>query len=235
MPFNIADLDPEVQEYIVGLQTDLNESDAALEDVTKTAQTQLAELVQLRATGARDAVRKAGDDDAAFEAAISKADPATQEFMKMQRDQNRLLQERLEKQEQQDHERTMLAKAKALPFIPGEEADVASLLSKCYAVRVDVQKADGTIESKPLGEQIEAIFKAVNAQLDSASIFTELGSTGAVTTTAATVEAKANELRKADPTLTKEQAIAKAYEEDPMAYVVAQNEIEDRQRNQQGV
>lgn len=235
MPFNIADLDPEVQDFIVGLQTDLEESDAALQDTVTKATAWQAELTTLRASASADAVRKAGDDDAAFEAAIAKAEPATAEFMKMQRQANKDLQERLQKQEAQDHQRTMVAKAQALPFIPGSDAEKAELFSKMYSVRVDVTKDDGTTESKPIGELVETVFKAVNAQLESASIFTEIGNTGATLTNSTAIDAKAAEFRKADPTLTQEQAIAKAYEEDPNAYVAAQNEIEARQRAQQGV
>lgn len=232
MPFNIEDLEPEVQDYILTLQTELAESDAALEGVTKTANEQKTELAKLRADAEREGVRKAGDDDTAFEAAIAKADPATQEFMKAQRQQNKALLARIEKAEKDDFDKTMIAKAQALPFVPGTDEEKADLFAKMYSVKVPVNKADGSgTEDKPIGELVETVLKTMNGQLESSLMFQDIGSGGAITAGVALpgqseaeriAESRATELRKADPTLTREQAIVKVYEADPSLYVQAQ-------------
>lgn len=101
----------------------------------------------------------------------------------------------------------MIAKAEGLGFIQGTAIEKADILAKLNEVDPELAK------------QVEAMFTAANVQIEKGGLFNEFGkSTPAEGTAAAEVEAKAQELTKADPKLTHEQAIAKVYEADPALY-----------------
>jgi DNA-binding phage protein len=103
----------------------------------------------------------------------------------------------------------MLSKAAEYKNIPGTPEEKAALLKSAYAASDD------------LGKQFEQSWKATNAQLDKAAdgIFEPIGKqTSGDISVGTEVETRAAELRKDNPTMSREQAIAKVYEEDPMLY-----------------
>lgn len=66
--------------------------------------------------------------------------------------------------------------------------------------------------------EIAKLLKAHNAALASAQIFSAVGDTGSETDETAQINKRAAEIRKADPKITPEQAVAMALEENPDAY-----------------
>lgn len=214
-----SELSPDQLEAVEELEADYAEAIEALEAVTKAAEDLQSKLATAEEQLVTAGIKDDPDNDEQFEKLLEKSDPAVREFMKAERAKTRALQAKIEKQERDDHERTMLAKAKALKNLTVSEDDLKDVLSKAYDVPVEVTKADGTKATRPLGEQIEQILKAANAQLEEAGVWGEYGRPGGGEAVGSRVESAAAELRKQDPTLTAEQAIAKAYEQDPSLYV----------------
>lgn len=113
---------------------------------------------------------------------------------------------RVTKFEQAEAERQIMAKAEKMvagTAVPVEQA-------------VMLLKTGGEEGEKAL----DAILKSTRQALADAQIFKELGAVGGVTVDGA-VESIATEIRKREPSLTHEQAIAKAYRENPKLYDAA--------------
>lgn len=115
---------------------------------------------------------------------------------------------KVQKLEQEKQEGEFLAKAKAFR-IPGQTtAEVANTLQAAYAI------------SKEAGEGIEKSFSAMHvAASKSSAIFTAFGKAthdnGEAPTAGQGIEARAAELMKADPKLSKAKAFVKAMDENP--------------------
>lgn len=104
-------------------------------------------------------------------------------------------------------DREMLAKASEYKNLSGSPQDKANILKSAYAV------------SEDHGKTIEQMMKAANAQLDAAGVFTEFGKSAAgENSVEAEVERKAQELRKADPSITIEKARTLVFDADPSLY-----------------
>ena len=129
---------------------------------------------------------------------LSKADPAIQAiFSKMASDLDSAREEiRKEREIREIGEH--VSKAAQLRNLNGSPAEVGVLLYKM------------TQTAPAEAEKVFELLKAADAQLESADIFKELGKSTTGTTVSSSVEAKADELRKNDPSLTREMAIAKA-------------------------
>lgn len=195
-PIKKEDLPTEVVEYIDALE-------AHVDDLDETIAKQDEDITALKSGKAVDDVSKA---DADLSEILKSADPAVAAVIRKQADDNKALAERIAKQENADTDRTMIAKAAALPHVGNEDHSVTDVLKGAYAV------------STEFGESVEAILKSANEQIETSDLFKELGGGGATSTIAKSVEAAAAEIRKAEPTLTQEQAIAKAYETNPALY-----------------
>lgn len=75
-------------------------------------------------------------------------------------------------------------------------------------------------------EKLETVLKGANAALEQSDLFRELGAGGTGGSDAETrIEKAAEQLRESDPDLTKEQAIAKALEQNPDLYVAYRREV----------
>lgn len=103
-----------------------------------------------------------------------------------------------------------IAKAAALPMINDNKEDLAEDL-------LALRKANPA-----LADKMEALLSTANTQIAKSNIFTEFGKSGATTTIEKSVEAKVEELRKANPALTREQAEVMVYESDPSLYELTQ-------------
>lgn len=68
--------------------------------------------------------------------------------------------------------------------------------------------------------KLEATLKAANTAIEKSALFQEVGKSGSGTTGGAweKIEKKAEEIRKSDPSLTQEQAVAKVMREEPALY-----------------
>ena len=67
-------------------------------------------------------------------------------------------------------------------------------------------------------EQVEGLLKTASKQIEEGALYAEFGKDSVSLGVSATVEGRAAELRKENSSLTAEQAIAKAMDEDPEAY-----------------
>lgn len=153
-----------------------------------------------------------GATDDERELALAKADPAVRAYIeKADADREQLRKDAAEardiaKAEQDERvRRDFVSKAATDYAFIGAADDVGSLLCKLH-------KADPEAAAK-----VEELFKAANAKIDQADIFQEIGKLG-TGSDPSDVQAKATELRKADPSLTEAQARAKVYEDDPALY-----------------
>lgn len=143
------------------------------------------------------------------EKVLAKASPEVRTLIeKMQKDTTDALE--LAKSEQDKRiNREMLSKAAEYKNMAGTDQEKADLLKEAYGV------------SDEFGKKFEQTWKAANAQLDAAAdgMFKPIGkSTTGDITVATEVEQKVDELRKADPKLTKEQAEAQVFAADPDLY-----------------
>jgi hypothetical protein len=66
--------------------------------------------------------------------------------------------------------------------------------------------------------KVEKMLQTANTQIAKGNLFTELGAGGAEITISKSVEGRAEQLMKADPALSREQAIARVYADDPNLY-----------------
>lgn len=71
-----------------------------------------------------------------------------------------------------------------------------------------------------LAEAVSVTLKAAEAQLESAGLFAELGKSTSDEDTVSELDRVVKAVQDAEPTLTKEQAIAKAYETNPELYTI---------------
>ncbi len=198
------DLPAEVVSYIDSLE-------AAVDDLTEkvTKAEQEVQKAQKEAQDAKDISKiDQTDPKAVFEAALAKADPMVAAVMKRQQEQLDEA-ERVAKAERDARLTAQyVSKAEALPMISEDKAGLATLL-RTMADKLTPEEV----------EKVETILKAANEQIAKGDLFSEFGKGGAETTIAKSVEAQAAELRKNNPKLTKEQAIAQVYEDNPDLYL----------------
>lgn len=143
-------------------------------------------------------------DGLSEDALLAKADPAVAALIKSQKAALEEA-EKIAKTERDIRlDREFISKAAALPNISTNPDELGGLLRR---VTEAVSAEDAAA--------IEGILKSANEQIAKGLLFNEYGRYGAPYTTDASVVAKAEELRKADPSLTPEQAQAKVYAENP--------------------
>lgn len=189
------DLPDEVVAYIETLEDELDARDERLQKAEQ-------DIEALK----NKPVEKAAPSDP-FEAAISKATPELQEILKAQKAQIEEAQAIAKAERDARLTAAYIAKAEALPMISTDRADLASLLRSAADKLAPEEMA-----------KMEQLLKAANAQIAKGNLFTEMGRSGAETTISKSVEAKAEELRKANPNLTIEQATDLVFQANPDLY-----------------
>jgi hypothetical protein len=99
-----------------------------------------------------------------------------------------------------------------MAFVPGDKAELLGLIKRSRA-KLDDKDA----------EQLEALLVKVSTALKTSPLLKRMGVSDAIDGPEATVqiEKRAEELRKADPKLSKEAARVRAMEDDPDAYAAA--------------
>mgnify|MGYP003403943124 CR=1 FL=1 len=197
------DLPAEVVEYIDSLEAHADTLEADLKTATDTADAVTKERDDLLAKEAASAIVK---DDADLTAILAKADPAVAAIITKQADALKTQAAAIAKADDERITTSMVAKAAALPMISETPTDLGAILKTAYGV------------SAEFGGQVEDLLKAANKQIAEGNLFANFGKGGADITVSASVDAAAAELRKADPSLTNEQSIAKAYETNPALY-----------------
>lgn len=124
----------------------------------------------------------------------------------------------------EDAEAVAKAASEAVAKLNEEKAQAEAVtLAKSYLGKASGD-ADvlGTLLRKASDEEkaeIAKLLKAHNAALSAAQVFTAVGDTGSETDEVAQLNKRATEIRKSNPKITPEQAIAMALEENPDAYV----------------
>lgn len=102
--------------------------------------------------------------------------------------------------------REFITKAESLTILGGDTAERADMLMKV---------ADGDTEAF---QTLEAQLTAAQAQVNQSDLFKAVGADGRNDSGDAPIRKRAEDILKAEPTLTREQALVKAYREDPSAY-----------------
>lgn len=211
---NKSGLDADVLAYIEGLELEvetLSDQVAKAEEDIEKSETENSEL--------RDLLAKAAPNDPAVEEEISKsllakADPAVRALIEKQNAELKKQADIAKAEREARLEAVFISKAEELPHFPGDSKGKAALL-RSIADSLDPEQA----------EEVEKALRAMNAKIEQGSLFKSIGTGGAETTISKTVEAKAEELRKADPSLTIEQARVKVYESDAeIAGMIARGE-----------
>lgn len=197
------DLDPTVVAYIDSLESEV-------EDLTKAAEEKDGEIADLKGTLSKMAPK---DDEAAEEinkALLAKADPAVRALIEKQQADLKAQAEIAKAEREARLEREYVSKAESLPMLTEDKSDLGGLLRRLADAlpEEDVKKWD-------------TILKAANEQIAKGSLFDTFGTGGQPTTVSKSVEAQAQEIMKADPNLTFEQAQAKVYETNPALFAQA--------------
>lgn len=202
------DLDEQVVAYIEGLETEVDTLNKSLEDAETARDEALEALAKAEDNGL---IVKSEEEQR--KALIEKADPAVRALLeKAEKDAEEAA--TIAKAERDKRlEREYLAKAEEMPHIGEERAAFGALLRRM----ADALSPEDVAE-------VEKVLKAADAQIEAGAMFSELGRGGGEVVISKSVEAAANVIRAADPSLTQEQAIAKAYETNPALLAEAMNE-----------
>lgn len=198
------DLDPEVVAYIEGLETEVDILSKQVEDLNESNEGLTAVNEDLTDTLSKMTPKDDEAADAINKSLLAKADPAIRELIEKQQAEVREAQTIAKAERDARLEREYISKAETLPMINTDKASLGGLLRR-------ISEALSTEDAA----EVEKILRAANEQIEKSNLFDTLGSGGAQTTVSASAEAKASEIRKAHPDLTPEQALAKAYDENP--------------------
>lgn len=197
-----SDLAPEVVAYVEALEDETSLLYAQVEKgETEINQREdqisklQAELDELKASMTPEDVEKS---------AIEKADPVIRELLEKQAAELEEFKEIAKAEREARLEREYISKAAALPMITADTASFGGFLRRA---------ADALTPED--NEMLEKIFKAANAQITAGALFDTIGTEGAEVTIEKSLEAMANEIVKANPGMTMEQAITKIYEQNP--------------------
>lgn len=188
------DLDPEVLAYVEGLETEVT---------TLTAQVEKAEA-DLTDKDATIAKMQPTDPEAAEKEMLSKADPALRRLIEKSQADVAEAQSIAKAERDARLDREFIAKAEALPMLSEDPKVLGGLLRRI-----------GDSLSAEDAAAVEKTLAAANEQIAKGNLFASFGTGGGETTISKSVEAKAEEIQKSDPSLTKDQAIAKVYEDNP--------------------
>jgi plasmid stabilization system protein ParE len=209
---NKSDLDPEVVAYIEGLESEVDDLSGKVE---KAEQDLAARDEQITTLTEKVSKSVPNDPDAARKEMLEKADPALRAYLEEQDAKVSKAEEIAKAERDARLEREFVSKAEALPMISENKQDLAGLLRRI---------SDALTPED--AEKVEKTLAAANEQIAKGNLFGTMGRGGGETTISKSVEGKAAELRKADPTLTQEQAIAQVYNDDPDLFAQAMTDQE---------
>lgn len=144
---------------------------------------------------------------------LAKSDPEVAALIKAQQEEVAKASKRAEDAEKvakaertERRRRDFVAKAEKLPEVNTNATELGDVLRK-----ID------DIDPK-LGEQVETMLKAANEQIAKGKLFEEVGKIGGAVTLGESVDAAAKAIQTKEPNLTYEQAVTKAYEQNPALY-----------------
>lgn len=210
------ELPTEVRQYIDALEERVEELGDEVEKSDEALTTVLAEFEELEGSLTADALSKSDDDDA-FEVAVSKADPTTRAILVQQREQIQKADAAIAKAEAERFEADIVSKSEDLRYVHVAKTDesdegIVTVLKTAYAVSSDY------------GDRLFEVLKHASRSIEQGGLFSEIGTAGAQTTVSKSVEASAAALRKDNPDMTLDEALASVYESDPSLYEQAKQE-----------
>lgn len=203
------DLPDEVVAYIEALEEEVTEN----ESVIKTYEALVLKDDDFDDDGEdEDEDEDDYEDDGEIDA-IVKSNPALADYIAKMERTNAEYEERIAKAERTAEaerserlRRDYVAKAAGLPAINATADELGLLLKELNDL------------SPKHAEKVEKLLAAANEQIAKSDLFREVGRAGTGVTVSASVEGAAKAIQKAYPNMTYEQAIAKAYDDNPALY-----------------
>lgn len=186
-----GDLSPEVVTYIEALEAEVDELTKAVEEGLDDGP---------------DEDEDDGDDEDTEQEVLAKADPILRGIIEKATARAEQAETIAKAERDARVQREMLVKAEALMHVSANTEDLAKTLGALNTT------------DPVLAAQVETLLGAANTQIAKGALFSELGRGGGATTISKSVEAAVEEIRKATPSLTKEQAMARVYEQNPALY-----------------
>lgn len=204
-PISKDDLDPAVAEYVEALEDEVDDLTAERDDAL--AKAEAAE----KAAESDDDTGDGEPDLAEVEKAeLAKASPALRALIEKAQHEAEEAGKVAKAERDARLEREFIAKAEKLPML----ADGTEGRAKFAGV---LRKAADTMPEPDYAE-LERVLAAANAQITEGNLFKSAGVGGGDVTISSRLEARAAEIQKADPKLTKDQAVAQAMSLDPSLY-----------------
>lgn len=205
-----SDLPQAVRDYIDELEDRLGDKN---ETIVKLAADNDALIAERDEMVAKQLLEDSGNDEL-VKAAIAKADPETAAVLGALHKELTSARSTVAKQHIEAQQSVMVSKAASLPAIYVEP----------------IRKDDGTVDasdkglttilkaaydqSPEFGDRLFTVLKHANDRIEQSGLFSELGQSGAKTTIAKSAESAVAEIRKANPDMTEEDALAAFYSQD---------------------
>jgi hypothetical protein len=206
------------------LTAELQKMEDARDEMEKAAREATEKLEKAETERAELAARveklEKGDEPAEPKVDLAKADPAIRAALEKAESDRQAMAERLEKAEKATEEADKLAKAERDARVTREfitKAEGLKGLSQEPAKFGPVLKSAAEKLTKDEADELDRVLKAADEQIRASLLFKEQGHGGQTPpadSALAEVQRKAEELKKADGTLTDSQAFAKAMESD---------------------
>lgn len=205
-----SDLPQAVRDYIDELEDRLGDKNETIVKLAADVDALTAERDEMVA---KQLLEDSGNDEA-VKAAIAKADPETAAVLSALHKELSSARTTVAKQHTAAQEATLVSKSASLPAIYVEP----------------IRKDDGTVDpadkglttilksaydvSPEFGDRLFTVLKHANDRIEQSGLFSELGTAGARTTIAKSAEAAVAEIRKANPDMTEDEALAEFYSRD---------------------
>lgn len=205
----------EAEAQLAAVEANKREDGGTMSDAAAAKRTADDAAVQEVADDAKRAAddAKRAADVAAIEKRIEEAEKRAQQA-----------EERVAKLELERRTAEHVRKAAALAHLPIKPEEFGIVLRKVH---------DGEALTEAERQELDRVLTAANETARASALFAEIGSGASAEGSAtAKAEARADALRKAEPKLTREQALAKVYREDPDLRRDCEREEADARRAQ---
>ena len=202
-PIAKDDLAPEVVAYIDGLESEVETLSAQVEK-------SVADIAERDEQISKMVPKDAEAEGEISKALLAKADPAVRSLIEKQQAEIAKANEIARAERDARLDREFISKAEALPMVAEDKTALAGLLRRASEA---LSPEDNTA--------LTTVLKAANEQIAKGNLFTTFGTGGGETTISKSVRAAAEEIRKANPALTIEQAEAQVYATQPALFQMA--------------
>lgn len=207
---NKSDLDPEVVAYIDGLETENDTLSAQVEKAEGDLAAKDAEIADLKDTLSKSTPKDAESEEEITKSLLAKADPAIRALIEKQQADLKRTEDIAKAEREARLEKEFISKAEAMPMLSadtGEEDGTKAFAGLLRRAADALSPADNAA--------LEKMLKAANEQIAKGNLFGTFGRDGAETTISKSVKAHVEEIVKANPSITREQAEVMVYEQHP--------------------